>query len=297
MARNGLGRVVRGLVGAGAIALVMVGQAAAVPLTGPLGFDQKAGFFSPATKVKAGLGLAFSDPLGLGYPTGTYKTLTWERPGEAGDPSKLQVTTYTSFNSPSAGTVALGDTNGNGLWDSSEFWTITRLVHTNNVIEVFGVPLWSLIAKANLTLFADAGLSIPIGTDSFDTHVTFNETENKATLAACPPPNPRKTRCDDFYSVAKAELVTPVTIDLGDGDFLDLTFKLFAPIPSNVTVLDDGTTVFVFTSESAPGVSVFDVQMHWATRHIDRVPAPAALVMVGLGLGAMAAFGRRRKTD
>lgn len=298
MARNGLGRVVRGLVGAGAIALVMVGQAAAVPLTGPLGFDQRAGFLSPAVSVKAGLNLVFVLPaLGAGYPANTYKTITWEKLNEAGDPSKLVISTFTSANSPTKGKVAEGDTNGDGFWDSSEFWTISRLTQTNNVINESGVPLWTILARANLTLYFDSALTSPIGTQSdHDTKIEFNETINKTKASDCKQSsNPHGTLCDDFYRVPLADLVTPVSIPLGGGDFLDLTFKIFDPLLSIIILQEVGGDLLAFTREDAPGTSIVDLQMHWALRHT--VPAPAGLLLVGVGMTAIAALRLRRKAS
>lgn len=291
MASKTLNRTIRGLVGAGAIVLVIAGQAGAAPM----GFDQRAGFLQPPTFEEPGLDLQYLNPTGgAPYPANTFFDLRWRAEGSDTAFSALNIQTFTSQNSPTRFNKTQGDTNGDGFWDSSEFFTITKLTQTNHVIEIFAVPLWTIAARANLSLYADAALTSLIATDTdHDANIHFNETHNLASPAICPGVpaghNPHNTACDDVYRVAKAELSTPVSIDLGGGVFLDITFRLL-PI-SGVFLFDDGTNVFAYTAETDPGISELDVQMHWALRG---VPAPASLALLGWGLAAVAAFRLRR---
>ena len=230
MTKTGWSKVMKGMVGAGAIALVMVGQAAAAPLPGPLGFDQKAGFLSPADLENGGVTVTFSGATGAGFPASTFTDLSWGTGQTSNGNSKLNIKTFDNTTSPTNGSTANGDTNGNGLWESSEFWTITRLTQVNNVINEFAVPLWTIFARANFLVFADSARTSLIATDTdHDTKVEFNETINKTKAPTARTSNPHGTLCDDFYRVPLADLVTPVSIPLGDGDFLDLTFQIFSP--------------------------------------------------------------------
>lgn len=293
MVSKRLGRMVRGLVGAGAIALVIASQAEAAP--GARGFDQRAGFFSPADFVVPGLVLNFVNPTGAGFPASTFFDLNWEGSSDPGAPSALNIQVFTSSNSPTKGNAAQGDTNADGQWDSSEFFTISRLTQTNNVIEVGGIPLWTIQARSNLSVFTDPTLGTLIGTDSNAVPIDFNETPNSAPCNDGPS-NPHGTTCDDFYRVLTSDLTNPVlNIPLGGGLFLDLTFRLFVPPQTapGVIIQTDGLDTLAFTAENAPGTSVLDVQVHWDIRR--EVPAPASLALLGLGLGAVAALRLRRK--
>jgi hypothetical protein len=280
-----MSKSMKGLVGAVAIALLAAGQAGAV------GFDQKAGFLSPPVFQATNLDLVFSLPTGAGFPASTFGRMDWERlsPLDPGDPSALTLDTFTTLNSPTRFDNTHGDTNADGAWDSSEWFTISRLTQTNNVINRFGTPLWTVIARANLSFCADPACTTVLFTDiDNDTPITFHETQNVSGTCTGVPPgnNPHGTQCDDVYQVAFGALA-PVLI--GNIEF---TFRI-EPI-LNALLFQVGDSLFVYTPETAPGTSILDVQMHW--REV-AVPAPATLALLGLGLSALALVRLRRKTS
>jgi hypothetical protein len=284
-----LGNFVRGLAGASALILAVSSQANAA--AGALGFDQRAGFFSPADFTVAGLNLNFVNPTGAGFPASTFFDLNWEGSSDPGDPSALNIQVYTSSNSPTRFNAGQGDTNSDGEWDNSEWFTISRLTQTNNVIELGGIPLWTIQARSNLSVFTDPTLLTSIGTDSNSVPIDFNETPNSAPCNDGPS-NPHGTECDDFYRVLTSDLTNPVlNIPLGGGLFLDLTFRL-QPGPG-VILQTNGNSTYAFTAEDAPGTSQLDIQVHWDIRR--QVPLPGSLMLLGLGLGGAAAFRLRRK--
>jgi len=282
-----MSKSMKGLVGAVAIALLAAGQAGAV------GFDQKAGFLSPAVVQATNLDLVFSLPTGAGFPASTFGRMDWERlsPADPGDPSALTLDTFTTLNSPTRFDSAHGDTNADGVWDSSNWFTISRLTQTNNTINRFGTPLWTVIARANLSFCSDDACTDVLFTDiDNDTPITFHETRNVTTgtcVGVPPGNNPHGTRCDDVYEVSFGALA-PVVI--GNIEF---AFRI-EPI-LNALLLQVGDTLFVYTPETSPGTSILDVQMHW--RELERVPAPATLALLGLGLSALALVRLRRKTS
>ena len=100
-------------------------------------FDQKAGFDAASLMINVNnpdLVVEFENelsPNGMDpgdFPTGTgdglFDTMTWEGTDDPGDPSMLNIQSFTDDTSPTS----------DGAWGANEWWTITRLTATNNVI-------------------------------------------------------------------------------------------------------------------------------------------------------------------
>lgn len=298
MKQENLRRMLKGVAGAAAIALMVAAQPGTAPA---LNFEQRAGFLDPPVATNANLSLVYSNPTpGLPtWPASTFFDMAWRRTGDPAPDSTLNIQTYQSDAtagdlplSPSANNVALGDTNNNGIWESSEFWTMTRLTQINNVIGLGddNAPIWVVDIPAIFTIVDGSVLTAPNSV-----RMEFFETVNRAP-GDCPGVgplgNPHGTGCDDVYRVLTAGLVDGVSVNLGNGFFLDLTFQLFAPPGSNVILGQDATHTFAYTAEADPGTSILDVQVHWALRP---VPTPGSLALLGLGLGALTALRLRRK--
>lgn len=258
-------------------------------------FDQQAGWDPTSFVEFTPLNETFSGPLPVApptrYPAGTVSDLSWAFGAET--PSSLNITTYNDNNhvatgglggtSPSSGNPALGDTNGNGLWESSEWFTITRLTQTNNVINGFGVPLWSVNAIANLEIFADAAHLIPIFSDlGSPTGITFNETLNATPCT----PNQTGTVCEDYYLTLLTGFAPLEFKYQGSHYFVD--FRVISPDGS--ALIDTvGPNLRIITPENAPGISLADVQIHWTN-----LPEPGILGLIGIGLLGFG-FAKRRE--
>lgn len=268
-------------------------QAAAAPTA--FFFDQRAGFDDDSLTIfGSGVDVNFSNPLPAGYPADTFADMDWEfNPGDPGDPSALNITTFSDAGQGAAtgGASPLGDTNGDGLWNSSEWWTITRLTQTNNEISGDDVPLWFVNAIANLTIFADAAHTTVAFDDPGDvTGIEFNETLNEAP-AECNQANPHGTGCDDFYVSMLGDFAQETFEFLGEEFALD--FRILSPDGSAI-IQTVGDELRIFTAENFPGVSVADIQMHWEPI-AQAVPEPGTLALIGLGLAGIGFIGRGKR--
>ena len=114
------------------------------------------------------------------------------------------------------------------------------------------------------------------------TALEFNETANDGSCN----PNETGTNCEDFYLSALTDFAPEMF------NFDGMQFQvLFRVIPVQNAIVDIiGDQLRVITREDAPGTSIIDVQMLWR-----KVPAPATLALLGLGLAGIGAFSRRKQ--
>ena len=296
-------KMLRPLLAAGAL---FASQAIAQPFY----FEQQAGFQNFVANEAGLIGvlsgaLPFNDDAGPGpsdrYPMGVMDTLSWEfGPTDPGDPSSLSITTYNDSAlvrgglggiSPSSGVFSqngfdVEDTNMNGLWESSEWFTITRLIHDNYEISGFSMNLWSMQAIANLEIFSDAAHNNRVFFDQGSINdFLFNESHNDAPCDETP--NPHGTVCDDSYMTPLVGFAPLLFDHMGMTYRLD--FRVISPDNSAIIMMD-GMDLMVFTAEDFPGQSILDVQMHF-----EKVPEPEMLALMTLGLSGLGLALRRRR--
>lgn len=287
----------------------------AAPLT-ELGFQQGAGWVDPTTDGTGDTGFFGSQTFSMiggtlaqpRYPANVYQGMTWQSPlGTPSYPnsSKIELFSFTDTDSPSAGSALNGDSDANSQWNAGEVWIIDRLLQTNNIISgLFPNPLWIADTLANLRFYSDADARTneiyldPNSPTRISFWETFNEPASPNNPGACTSPNPLNTQCDDIYTVLSAELddlVFPY-----DGYLYTINFALI-PGPGVLVclggedcdgIVPDGT-IRVFTPENNPGTSEIFVGMAWTAQ---RIPEPATLAVLGLGLAGMG-FSLRRRRD
>lgn len=310
------------LAGAASILAMAVASttAVAVPvLRDFLTFNQNAGWLSPAIEDNTGDinldPLVFSDPLGGSpFPAGTFGTMSWSDTDNhpntnAVHTSSIDILSYDDTNSAIMEDGGVGAAN---QWNQGEYWAISSLLQTNNVLHADGTvpnPLWIVDTLSNLNITDDDGSTVLLADSNSQTTIEFWETTNQNDPADCASVNPLNTGCDDIFRV-KLAAFAPIGFDL-DGYHYTIAFDL-APGPSTpgpATSLvctaagcSDGISnpgvpadeVWVFTPEENPGTSSLFVTAAWSAELIP-VPEPSVLALFGIGILGLGYTGRRRK--
>lgn len=219
------------------------------------------------------------------------------------------------FNTDAAGNMftdaALATADADGEWNEGDWWQISSVDQTNNILGLTGGtfpdPLWIADALGALRIFDQADITdgLEVNLDESVDQISFFETLNASN--GCPAgTNPLGTVCDDIYGVA-ATSFAPVSFDL-DGYTYEVNFQLAAgpatPGPESLictgqnlidAVAGDPCTelsasltqrlvdgeLLVFTAEAAPGMSSIEVYAAWTAT---KIPVPATLGLMGLGL-------------
>lgn len=265
-----------------------------------LWFNEEAEFDAPLVE--------FNDQGGaltLGAFTPGNAGFSWTGNGAGSGTSSIEIST---FSTSATGLMLQGDLatdDEDGQWNQGDWWQISNLTQTNNVISIFGAsfpdPLWIADAIGSLSIFDQSDLSMAsVFDDTSVDRISFEETNNGACAAG---EAPLGTQCDDIYGVA-ATSFTPVNFEL-DGYAVEVTFQLL-PGPSssgpsslicsqlNIAdpacnslsaaltsrIVDDGE-LLVFTPETAPGTSGIDIFASW---NATKIPVPATLGLLGMGL-------------
>lgn len=300
---------------AGAASLLAVAVASTSAVAAPLaelGFSQQAGFGTPtffggSLSYKPASDVPNLDPLA---PAGTNLSFAWEG---ANDPveSSIAIQSYNNSTAPVADldgtplryTAGFAGVDGDGQWNAGDWWVIDTITQTNNTLTTLGGaivdPLWVVDTLANLRIYADAARTDLAYADPTTTNsISFNETLNTDSEAACAGPNPLETLCDDIFT-ASSDAFAPVSF-VRDGYRYDLSFTLFAgtstdngvPAGTSEVVLNPDGTITVYTPEFDPGTSSIHVAMSYMAT---AVPEPSILGLVGAGMLALGFAGRRRK--
>jgi len=223
---------------------------------------------------------AGGDFSGVGGPAATFLFMNWDQQTTAID-SELHIG---ALDATSIGFVGTATTT----IDSGDTVVSATARHINNAIPAEDDVLGDTVLATLLTLTnADGDIvfqaNVPIP-------VAFDETFNEADVGDCAAPNPIGTACDDFFTFPELNFTNQFTDpDTGisysinvRGLFFDAAGTLFACEPPVA-----GTSQ-CFTGEASDNDRFVVVSLQQI------VPAPATLLLLGLGLLGMGAAGWKR---
>jgi hypothetical protein len=218
---------------------------------------------------------------GVGGPATTSLFLNWDQQTTSID-SELHIG---ALDATSIGFVGTATTTIN----SGDTVVSATARHINNAIPAEDDILGTTTLATLLTLTNDAAeivfqAFVPIDVD-------FDETFNEADVGDCGTPNPIGTACDDFFTFLALNFTDQFT-DAGitysinvRGLFFDAAGTLFACEPPVA-----GTSQ-CFTGEGQVNDRFVVVSLQQIP---DQIPAPATLLLLGLGLLGMGAAGWKR---
>jgi hypothetical protein len=166
---------------------------------------------------------------------------------------------------------------------------ITRLFHNNRTIDSDAADL-TAVTIASLLEITDS--VPPFADDPNAVRIAFNETFNLGSAASCPGPNPGGSACDDIFSlVDPSQVFEPVFFE-SNGIQYRADFFLF--IPTNLTILGNPlNNAFEVGGEFYTREGEIS-ELHVLMQITQVVPAPASLMLLGLGLAGAALAGWRR---
>ena len=249
-------------------------------------------------------------------PAGTYRVIGWGCSPDGDNDGTIaagtcanggvaaEATTATDpSTNPARSALVLDVFNStqSGLLDSATGANvvIARITHINNVIDDEANALKGVTISANLIVDA-----VPQVSDANDIPIGFLETSN--TGACIQTPNPLGSSCDDEFTFDASEFANVPFMHNGEDFFLQFTL---APVPECDTPAGSIGTIQIFQCDDDPAHRVaidFANGRAWAMEGFDnaflvlmrvtgeRVSAPESMVLIGLGLVAVALLGRRR---
>lgn len=219
--------------------------------------------FSPALTNPPALGV-------VGLPT--FNRVSWGTPSTPAGQSYLDVTHIMD------GTTSV---TTNGAWE-----TIDRFSHQNNILEQIGGYMNFVAIFAQVSLLADVGNGFGgLGVPGLNP-ITFLETFNAASEAACSPsPNPTGSPlpCDDVFSTTPLEATFQFFTDAGGTPY----FIAFRFVNETAVVLPGGLGILAYTAEEALSTTITQLRVF-------TVPEPTMLGLFGFALVGVA-LSRRRK--
>jgi hypothetical protein len=284
-------------VGALALSLAPAATAHAFTFTQSTGFVRGTETHTVAPSALDGIryfGPALSTTDGsVGLPAGlsTYSTIAWGNGLNAGvDANLANAPSFTSIpgpgpNADKSGLRVLGN---NGTINPGETVVLADILHRNQPITaptLLHVDIFSI-----LTIFDGA---IPVLANKNNVPIDFHETPNSGTCN--PSTQISTTECDDFATFPLDSFAS-ASFDVG-ADHYVLTFSTNC-LTSDETVArcdipdpNDATQGRIVTAESR----INHLQILMTLTLVQEVPAPPALLLLGLGLAGAVAVGRRRQ--
>ncbi len=281
-------------VAAGALALTLSVAVTAHAFT----FSQNAAFVSGTQTHTVGASAAdgirfFGSALSVtdgsaGLPAGrnTYGTIAWGNGLDAGlDANLANAPSFTGIGGgPNAGRSGLRVVGHSGTINVGDTVALTDIFHRNRPVTsatLSHVDIFSL-----LTIFDGADL---VHASASNASVSFHETLNSGTCN--PATQISSTPCDDFATFP-LESFASVGFSAG-GEHYVLTFSTLCLGATNTARCDvpdpnDPTHGRIITAED--NVNRLQILM---TLELAQVPAPPALLLMGLGVAALAAARRR----
>lgn len=176
--------------------------------------------------------------------------------------------------SPSVPGTPLGTGTGS-ITDNNSIVRTAQIRHTNNVIEAEDNDLATIDLDTLLTLRDGATTVLTVPLTEF---VTFRETANDAP---CTPPNPLGSTCDDVFTID-----IPIFADIPfshNGQNFILHIRGLVNENNTNACQPDGLTCF--TREDQVNDRFVIAFLENVTQVV--VPAPAALLLLGMGLVGM----------
>jgi hypothetical protein len=265
-----------------ALALVVAGGLSAPAMAVTFGIQIDVGFTDNVSCAPPADCVAFS---GVGGFPGTFTTMQWDQNTASDVNSFLQISALPDVVAPFVGT-ATGTINDDGVDVRS-----LQITHTNNAIPAEDSNLATGQVLFNITIFEDGNPANVLFQAPALIDFSFDETFNQANVADCAAPNPIGTACDDFFTfIALADSSTftfegqTYNISTEGLVFANGAFACQPPV--------NGISQ-CFTGEN----QLNDRFVTVAITPVE-VPAPATLLLLGLGLlGIGAANVRRTRRD
>ena len=255
-----------------AVVAAVLGMSSVAAMALPFQVEVRVGWVNATGLCDNGLGTCLGFSGAGGFGAGTSTILNWDKNSAALDSSLSigalpDVSATPPFDGFRTGTIDVGETVRTAM-----------IRHTNNAIPSSNHALSSITLRTLLRILTPDGTTEIIGEGTggdFDVSISFLETTNKAPCTQTT--NSTGSICDDQFTFVSLNVDIPFEFD-GHRYILEARGVLN---PDGSSACEDagGGLVNCLTRESA----VSDRFVAITLRQVD-VPAPASLVLLGLGL-------------